>query len=55
MVFSLEKFKYIYDFNSFENKQFILAAISLPRFKLNWMPEFPIYRKIQRTIFARTS
>jgi len=40
MVFSLKKqLKHIYDFNLFESKQFILAAIFLSRFKLKWMPE----------------
>lgn len=40
MVFALKKrFKLIYDFSTFENKQFILSAICLPRFKLNWVPE----------------
>ena len=36
MIQALEKrFKRVHDFNSFENKQFILSAICLPRFKLN--------------------
>lgn len=40
IVLALDKrFQYIYDFNSFKNKQFILSAICLPRFKLNWVPE----------------
>lgn len=43
MVLGLEKrFKHVYDFYSFENKQFILSAICLPRFKLNWVPEHHI-------------
>lgn len=40
MVLALEKrFKKIYNFQSFESKQFILSAVCLPRFKLNWVPE----------------
>lgn len=40
IVVALEKrFKHIYDFNCPESKLYILSAISLPRFKLNWVPE----------------
>lgn len=40
MIIALEKqFKHIYDFNYLDSKLYIISAISLPRFKLNWMPE----------------
>lgn len=40
MMQALEKrFKHIFYFGSPDSKPFILSAISLPRFKLNWVPE----------------
>lgn len=39
-IIVLEKlFKHVVDFDSFNSISFVISAISLPRFELNWVPE----------------
>jgi len=48
---SLEKrFNYLFDLEFSKSKPFILSAISLPKFKLGWVPTF---RNVQKIIFVR--
>ncbi|KYN27645.1 hypothetical protein ALC57_02944 [Trachymyrmex cornetzi] len=52
MIQALEKrFKFIFDLGSPDSKPFIISAISLPRFKLNWVPEDNI--KICKELFLK--
>lgn len=52
IIVALEKrFKHIYDFDCPDSKLYIISAISLPRFKLNWVPES--YMEICKELFLK--